>query len=136
MNTAMLGLQATAGLNTAALGLEWAMIPAGRYEIGAEDRQDNPVRYVGFEEAFELARTPTTNKQFAKGLELLGGGTTLLSVSFPGYNRRIIARGTKPVIEDLTLTDIKRSLNDGITAGDMARFGSLWTFHIFTEEWV
>src|SRR3989338_7279643 len=117
MNTAMLGLQATAGLNTAALGLEWAMIPAGRYEIGAEDRQDNPVRYVGFEEAFELARTPTTNKQFAKGLELLGGGTTLLSVSLPDHSRRVIARGPKPAIEALTLTDIRKSLEDAITSG-------------------
>ncbi len=91
--SALLGIEATAGLNASLLGLNFVNISAGTYEVGDGDF-DNPLRQVTLD-AFNLADTPTTNKQFAKGLKQLRGRTTVLMTELADHRWAILARGTE-----------------------------------------
>ena len=91
----LLGLEATAGLDASALGLTFCEIPAGEYEVGDSDYDDNPVRHVQLD-SFGLAESSTTNKQLASGLRQLGKQNTVLMFEAVRDRRwSIVARGTK-----------------------------------------
>jgi len=91
----LLGTDATAGLNASALGLEFATIPAGTYDVGDAEYQNNPPRQVAIDR-FELAKTPTDNTQLANALRALGNqNTVLMFESVQDRRWTIAARGTR-----------------------------------------
>lgn len=122
---ALLGAQATDGLDAGKLGLTWRQIPAGTYAIGAEDIKDNPPENVSLD-AFELADVPTTNAQFAAGIQQLGARTCVLMVEGPDHHWRILARGTAEELKGQGLAD----LFSRITMGDLFTESGLRTFDL------
>lgn len=121
---ALLGAQATNGLDAGRLGLTWRQIPAGTYAIGANDIKDNLPENVSLD-AFELADVPTTNAQFAAGLKQLGERTSVLMVEEgPDHHWRILARGTAEELRGKDLAD----LFSHITMGDLFTESGLRTF--------
>ncbi|MDO8526446.1 MAG: SUMF1/EgtB/PvdO family nonheme iron enzyme [Deltaproteobacteria bacterium] len=134
----LLGAQATAGLNVALLGLNWAGVPAGTYEIGASDQPVNPIRQVATT-GFELAKTTTTNAQLAAALrQFEGKNTVLMAESVRDRRFAILARGTRAEIgkiSDQTLTELLVTMNlpRNISNGkveDRAVKGALKTFDL------
>jgi formylglycine-generating enzyme required for sulfatase activity len=49
--------------------LDWVEVPAGRYPLGRDPEDEHDVVHV---DAFELARTPVTNAQYARYVETCG----------------------------------------------------------------
>ena len=135
---ALLGTQATAGLNAAEIGLAWGQtIVAGTYEVGAPDLENNPVRNETIDRAYALADTPTTNAQFAAGLRQLEGRTTVLMTTLPKNRWAILARGTEEEIREIDmkrLTEIVVSLvpqqPSFIKVGDYFASGALRAFDL------
>lgn len=119
--SALLGMEATAGLSAVNLGLTWGKtIPVGSYEVGAHDQADNPVRMEEVKRAYALADTPTTNAQYAAALRQLEGRTTVLMTQLPKYRWGIVARGT---VEELR--EIKKG-KLGAVVDSMVSQESVW----------
>lgn len=133
MNTALLGLEATAGFSASALsavqeaGLNFVTIPAGTYEIGAKDQQDNPVRRVTLD-AFELADTVLTNRQMAVLMNKLQEKTTIVTATLPNHQAVALACGTKAEIKSLSCADLRNAAEGVVTTGHIFAAGGFATF--------
>ncbi len=122
----------TAGLDAAALGIEFAPLPEGEYPVGAEDDPDTlPAQIVNIEEPIDISTTPVTNAQYAAGLAQLEGRDTVLMAQLPGDQLRVIARGRSAEINSMSSSDIRRAVEDSVTlAGLRGIEGGLKAFNL------
>jgi len=104
----LLGIEATAGLSASVFSdLEFVTIPAGTYEVGAKDQEDNLLRREIID-SFELSTTTLTNRQQDMALEALGDQRTILMFESEGDRRySVVASGTKKEMENVSLDTLR-----------------------------
>ena len=122
---ALLGLEATAGLDASALSLNFAVIPAGNYEIGARGLENNPLRIFGLD-AFDLAKTPTTNAQLATGLQLLEERNSVLMTPLAQNRWAVLARGTMEEVRGISLDRLREIIDELVGQSRVERVGDLF----------
>lgn len=118
----------TAGIDAAALGIQFATVETGTQRIGG-GIYSLPEQDVKVKKPFGIATTPFTNQQLRGVLAQLGRNSwgtpkdTVLMGHLPNGKLKLLARGTEERIEKMSRQEIEEAIRSSVTLDDLRNFG-------------